>query len=243
MEKDLLEVDKFHFNELRDEVGEDKVQELMKNFVTTFTYESITIEGKNGITKDKVAELLSSEVLIDSLPEREQKEALNYAKAFQYVQRLVMQRKKMDEEVIKDLHEMIMEGIVQGGRYRQVNVRLKDSMHQPPDYMKVYDRMAKFVYDLDHFRGSTVQKAAFAHASILKIHPFLDGNGRLARLLLNFHLMFDGYMPVSIPLTEKEIYRQSLDTFKVEKDLSPFADYIYKQLLNAYESYINALEN
>src|SRR5690606_29737856 len=107
MEKDLLEVDKFHFNELREEVGEEKVSELMRNFMTTFTYESITIEGKNGITKDKVAELLSTEQLIESLPEREQKEALNYAKAFRYVQKLVMQRKKMDEDVIKDLHEMI----------------------------------------------------------------------------------------------------------------------------------------
>jgi Fic family protein len=243
MEKDLLEVEKFHFNELREEYGEEEFNNLMKEFLTTFTYESITIEGKNGISKDKVAEILATESISDSLPEREQKEALNYARAFKHVQKLVSLRRKMDEDIIKDLHEMIMDGIVQGGHYRQVNVQLKNSMHQPPNYTKVYDRMEKFIYDLEHFRGTTVQKAAFAHASILKVHPFLDGNGRLARLLLNYVLMFDGYMPVSIPLTEKDVYRDALDKFKVEKDLSPFATYIYNQLLNAYETYISALEN
>src|SRR5690606_11931416 len=117
------------------------------------------------------------------------------------------------------------------------------SMHQPPDYVKVYDRMAKFFYDLEHFKGTALQKGAFAHATIFKIYPFLEGNGRLARLVLNYILIFDGYMPVSIPVDQKDLYLQHLDTFKVEKDISPFVNYIYTLLLDSYEKYIDYLEN
>ncbi|HLT00317.1 MAG TPA: Fic family protein [Acholeplasma sp.] len=242
MNHDLLEVDKLHFNELRESVGETKFLQLLNEFVKRFTYESITIEGKNDLSFDECANLLEKEVIVIQLPEREQKEALNYKKAFAHVFKLVTSRKRLDEETLKDLHEILVDGIFVGGQYRKVNVQIQGSMHQPPDYVKVYDRMAKFFYDLDNFKGSAVQKGCFAHMQILKIYPFLEGNGRLARLVLNYILLFDGYMPVSIPLDQKDIYLQHIDTFKVEKDISPFVEYIYHLLLQSYENYIEYLE-
>ncbi|VEU82742.1 Fic family protein [Acholeplasma hippikon] len=243
MHQDILEVDKLHFNELREHVGEEKFFILLNEFVKKFTYESITIEGKNALSQEDVYNLLEKEVIVTQLPEREQKEALNYKKAFAHVFKLVISRRRLNEDILKDLHEILVEGIFVGGQYRKVNIQIKNSMHQPPDYVKVYDRMAKFFYDLEHFKGTAVQKGAFAHAQIFKIYPFLEGNGRLARLVLNYIIMFDGYMPISIPLSDKEIYLQSIDTFKVEKDLSPFVDYLYQLLVNSYEQYIETLES
>ncbi|CDR31215.1 Protein involved in cell division [Acholeplasma oculi] len=243
MNQDLLEVDKLHFNELREQVSVEKFQLLLKEFINKFTYESITIEGKNALSFEDVCHLLEKEIITTKLPEREQKEALNYFKTFHYVFKLVTSRRKINEEILKDLHEMLVDGIFVGGQYRKVNIQIKESMHQPPDYVKVYDRMAKFFYDLDNFKGSAVSKAAFAHAQIFKIYPFLEGNGRLARMVLNYILMYDGYMPISIPIDEKEVYLQHIDTFKVEKDLSPFEEYIRKILLESYEHYIQMLEN
>ncbi len=242
MNQDLLEVDKLHFNELRESVGEAKFKALLSDFVNQFAYESITIEGKNALSASDVENLLLKQVIVTQLPEREQKEALNYLKAFNHVFKLVTQRRKIDEEILKDLHEILVEGIFVGGQYRKVNIQISGSMHQPPDYVKVYDRMAKFFYDLENFKGNAVQKGAFAHAQIFKIYPFLEGNGRLARLVLNYILMYDGYMPVSIPVADKEEYLNLIDTFKVEKDLSPFVEYIERLLLTAYENYIEALE-
>ncbi|WP_025725161.1 Fic family protein [Acholeplasma granularum] len=243
MDKDLLEVDKLHFNELRDHVEVDKFERLMKEFIYQFTYDSITIEGKNALSQSDVKNLLCKKVIVTQLPEREQKEALNYQKAFEHTFKLVTSRKPLSEDILKDLHEILVEGIFLGGQYRKVNIQIKDSMHQPPDYVKVYDRMAKFFYDLEHFKGSTVQKACFAHAQIFKIYPFLEGNGRLARLILNYILLYEGYMPLSVPVSLKDEYLEHIDTFKEEKDLAPFVGFIKKLLLDAYETYIYALEN
>lgn len=243
MNYDLLEVDKLHFNELREQVGQVKFKELLDDFIARFSFESITIDGKNHLTKDEVDNLLKKQVVTSGLSEREQKEALNNKKAFEHAFKLVMSRRKLDEEILKDLHEILVEGIFVGGQYRKVNVQIKNSMHQPPDYVKVYDRMAKFFYDLEHFSGTTVQKASFAHAQILKIYPFLEGNGRLARLISNYILMYDGYMPLSIPIKDANQYFEAIDSFKVDKDLRPFANYVYKALLDQYENYISWLEN
>jgi Fic family protein len=243
MDLDLLEVDKVHFNELREHVDPQKFMDVIKNFMFKFTYDSITIEGKNALSQEDVKNLLFKKIIVTQLPEREQKEALNYQKAFEHILKLVSSRKVLTEDILKDLHEMLVSGIFLGGQYRKVNIQIKDSMHQPPDYVKVYDRMAKFFYDLDNFKGTTIQRACFAHAQIFKIYPFLEGNGRLARLVLNYILLYDGYMPVSIPLAEKENYLNHIDTFKEEKDLSPFVGFIQKLLLEAYETYIEQLEN
>lgn len=243
MNLDLLEVDKVHFNELREHVDPQKFMDVINNFVFKFTYDSITIEGKNALSQDDVKNLLYKKIIVTQLPEREQKEALNYQKAFEHILKLVSSRKFLTEDILKDLHEMLVSKIFLGGQYRKVNIQIKDSMHQPPDYVKVYDRMAKFFYDLTNFKGTTIQKACFAHAQIFKIYPFLEGNGRLARLVLNYILLYDGYMPVSIPLSEKENYLNHIDTFKEEKDLSPFVGFIQKLLLEAYETYIEQLEN
>lgn len=243
MHDDILELDKLHFNQLREQVGEEKFKVLLDQFIKKFTYESITIEGKNALSEDDVMNLLEKEIIITQLPEREQKEALNYKKAFNHVFKLVMSRRRIDEEILKDLHEILVEGIFVGGQYRKVNVQIMNSRHQPPDYVKVYDRMAKFFYDLDHFKGTAVEKGAFAHAQIFKIYPFLEGNGRLARLVLNYILLFDGYMPVSIPTKDKELYLNLIDQFKEQKDLSPFVNYVRQTLVDAYEDYIEALEN
>jgi Fic family protein len=243
MKYDLLEVDRLHFNELREQVGEEKFKEVLKKFIKEFTYDSVIIDGKNTLTKDDIDNLLEKKIIISQLSEREQKEALNYQKACEHAFKYVVSRKKINEDVLKDLHEILVEGIFPGGQYRMVNIQIKNSMHQPPDYVKVYDRMAKYFYDLEHFKGTAVQKAAYAHAQLLKVYPFLEGNGRLARLIMNYILMFDGYMPISIPISRQEEYFKYIDIFKVEKNLSPFEDFLYDLILEAYENYIFMLEN
>lgn len=242
MNYDLLEVDKLHFNRLRDSVNEKRVEDLFDYFIKRFSFESIMLEGTNVLTESEVAHLIKTKIIVSELIERDQKEVLNYVKAFQFIFEMVKLRKKLNEEILKDIHEILTEGILIGGRYRQVNITIKNSMHQPPNHLKVYDRMEKLFYDLDNFKGNAIQKGAFAQSQILKIYPFLDGNGRLSRLILNYYLMFEGYMPVSIPLNLKEEYFKSVDIFKEQKLIKPIEEFFYKLLLEQYEDYIIFLE-
>ena len=99
--------------------------------------------------------------------------------------------------MLKDLHELLVDGIFQGGVYRNVNIQIIGATHQPPDYVKVYDRMAKVFRNLADFEGTPIERAVYINAAISKIHPFLDANGRVARLLMNYYLIKAGYLPVS----------------------------------------------
>ncbi|HCZ23872.1 MAG TPA: Fic family protein, partial [Acholeplasmataceae bacterium] len=174
--------------------------------------------------------------------EREQKEILNHLKAFEYVIKEAKTQKPFNEEKLKDIHEILVEGIFQGGVYRNVNINIFGATHQPPDYVKVYDRMAKFFVNLEQFDGTPLELATYAHASIAKIHPFVDANGRLAKLVLNYFLIKHNYLPISIPLEERENYIAYLESFKIEKDLNPLTLFFKELLIKRYENVLKELD-
>jgi Fic family protein len=241
MEKDLLEVERVHLSNVLKEIGEEKALDLEQTFGIVYTYDALGIEGTNRIPFEDVKRLLHNKALI-GYSEREQKEILNHFKAFMFVKDDANAHHHLDEEKIKDIHEIVVDGIMQGGVYRNVNVQFYDQTHQPPDYVKVYDRMSKHVKAIQEFSGSAIEKAVFAHAGVAKIHPFLDGNSRVALLVMNHILIENGYLPISIPLVQKEAYRAHLETFKVEKDIAPLTHMIRSLLVSRYEEVLKALE-
>jgi Fic family protein len=87
-----------------------------------------------------------------------------------------------------------------------------------------------------------LDEAVYFHATLAKIHPFLDGNGRLARLVLNYYLIKNNDLPISIPIKLKETYIQQLEIFKIEKNIEPLKAFIEKLLIERYEDVINTLE-
>lgn len=242
MEKDLLEVERLHYNELRGSSDQSICQKLDFEFLVDFVYDSINLEKTSQMDKESIRNLLTKEIIVSKYSEREQKEVLNLAKAYRNIEKIVTQRKKITEDIIKDLHDTLFEGIMPGGSYRNLNIQLADSRHQPPNYIKVYDRMKKCFFDLERFRGTAVQKAAFAHANISKIHPFIEGNQRIARLVMNYFLLFDGYIPITIPKREAILYKTSIDVFKEEKNLDAFSGYLSKIILERYDTLIEYLE-
>jgi Fic family protein len=241
MEKDLLEVERVHLSNVLDELDVEQTEKLDQSFGIVYTFDALGIAGTNRIPFEDVKRLLHNKALI-GYSEREQKEILNHYKAFMFVRDDAQAHHALDEEKIKDIHELVVDGIMQGGVYRNVNVQFYNQTHQPPDYVKVYDRMNKHVGKIRDFKGSVIEKAVFAHAGIAKIHPFLDGNGRVAMLVMNHVLIDHGYLPLSIPLEQKETYRTHLETFKVEKDIAPLVGFIKSLLVSRYEDVIKSLE-
>ncbi|CCV63999.1 Cell filamentation protein (Filamentation induced by cAMP protein Fic) [Alteracholeplasma palmae J233] len=243
MEKGLLESERLHYNELRGMSEDSKCEQIEHSFLIQFIFDMMSLDGKCKLTKEEIAHLIDKKIIVSTLSEREQKEVLNLVSAYEFIKKLTIQRRRMSEELLKDIHEILFDGILQGGRYRNVNLQLSNSRHQPPDYVKVYDRMKKYFFDLERFRGTTVEKAAFAHAGLSKIHPFIEGNQRLARLIMNYYLLFDGYIALTIEETEKNEYMKSIDTFKEEKDLESLISFLIKKLLERYNDLIDVLES
>jgi cell filamentation protein, protein adenylyltransferase len=240
MEKDILEVERKHLSNVIKECDEKHLLEVEDKFKLTYTYDAVGM-GENRIPYEDVKRLSQSKALLE-YSEREQKEILNHLKAYDFVKNEANSTKVFDEEKLKDIHEILVEGIFQGGCYRNVNINIFGAAHQPPDHIKVYDRMAKFFKNLELFKGTPLEKATYAHASIAKIHPFVDANGRLAKLVLNYFLIKEDFLPISIPLESRETYIEKLEKFKIEKDLTPLKDFFKELLIKRYEVVLKELD-
>ena len=132
-----------------------------------------------------------------------------------------------------------MEGFnIPGGLYRNVDISVKGSNHTPPSYIKVYDRMEKYInYIAEGPKDDVLEYISYCHLQLAKIHPFLDGNGRLARLVLNYELMSNGFAPVIITADERDKYHEVLEKFKVEKEIEPFKAYLKELELKSIKKY------
>ncbi len=241
MEKDLLEVEQKHLENVIGECDPAQLKDIEEKFALLYTYDAVGMVGKNRIPYEDVKRCSQAKALLE-YSEREQKEILNHLKAFEFVMAEAKAKKPFNEEKMKDIHEILVDGIFQGGVYRNVNINIFGATHQPPDYVKVYDRMAKFFNNLNQFEGSALELATYAHASIAKIHPFVDANGRLAKLVLNYFLVRNNYLPISIPLENREDYIEYLEAFKTEKDLKPLTTFFKNLLIKRYEEVIKELD-
>jgi Fic family protein len=241
MEKEILEVERQHLKNVIKELDPIQLEEIDQKFALIYTFDAVGMECKNRISYEDVKRLSQTKALL-GYSEREQKEILNHLKAYEFVKTFAREQKQFTEEVMKDIHEILVEGILQGGVYRNVNINIFGASHQPPDYVKVYDRMAKFFRHLDDFVGTDLEKATYAHASIAKIHPFVDGNARLAKLVLNYYLIKNDYLPISIPMEQREIYFEKLEKFKSEKEIEPLSSFFKELLIKRYEEVLKELD-
>ena len=151
----------------------------------------------------------------------------NHLNALNFVIDMVKDGVDLTENKLKDLHEVLMKDILDvSGLYRNVDISIKGSNHTPPSHIKVYDRMGKYFDYLASPHSDLLEYIAYSHLQLAKVHPFLDGNGRCARLILNYELMKNGLAPVYILPDERNKYYDCLEEFKVNKDSQPFKDFL-----------------
>ena len=153
----------------------------------------------------------------------------NQNNAFEYIVSLIKNGEELNENKLKDLHEILMKDILEvSGLYRNVDISIKGSNHTPPSHIKVYDRMGKYFDYLAQNPSDLLEYISFSHLQLAKVHPFLDGNGRCARLVLNYELMKNGLAPVYVLPEERNEYYNTLEEFKVNKDSNPFKEFLLK---------------
>lgn len=214
------------------------------------TYSSNAIEG-NTLTRKETAEILEKGVsaVISGKPFKDQLEAINHAKAIDFIKNLSSQKKshtQINEEDINNIHKIILTGIIDewAGRYRETEVFIKGSNVELPQPSKVPYLMSEFLHWLSTQNDTNpIQVAADAHFKLVSIHPFIDGNGRTARLLMNLILIIDGY-PMAIIRNEDRVqYLDSLEEAQLKGNIDPYFNFIKNSVDRSLEAYINASSN
>lgn len=222
-------------------------QSIVDDFDLKFTHESTKIEG-NTLSIAEVKTLLVDRVSIGGKDLRELYEVTNNEKAYRLIKSRLKEGAALDEELIKDIHQVVMENILEGGLYRSYNVRITGAGFTPPDWTEVRNNMKWFMADFESKKSdlNPIEIAAFIHAEFVRIHPFQDGNGRTARLLLNFMLMKAGYQPVIIEAKDRPVYYESLNDYAAAGNLDSFYNLILdkeKLILEDLNSEIDKVKN
>ena len=211
---------------LRLSIPQEALLSFEKSFDVEYAHNSTAIEG-NTLTLIQTKAIIEDGLSIGGKPLREIYEVANHAKAFAYVQQCVAEGKPLDEKTVKDIHALLMDNILVGGIYRNVEVRISGAGHKPPAPSEMYRQVKDFFADLPCKAGlNAIELAAWTHAEFVKIHPFVDGNGRTSRMIMNYQLMSQGFLPVSIAKETRLEYFDALEAYAVNDDLVPFADMI-----------------
>lgn len=233
---------KEYYNQNKSTLPSFVLQNYEQAFEIEYTHNSTAIEG-NTLSLIETKVLLEDKISVGGKNLREIYEVVNHNKAYKYVKECIDAGKPLDESRVKDIHAILMENIMTGGIYRNVDVYISGARHTPPSPNEAYRQVKNFYMDLAYkAEMNSIELAAWTHAEFVKIHPFIDGNGRTSRLIMNYQLMANGFLPISIAKESRLEYFNALESYAADGDLKPFAEFIAALEEQKLDIYINAIE-
>lgn len=208
---------------------EGEFARLNEEFTVEYTYNSNAIEGNTLTLRE--TDLVLRGLTIDRKPLKDHMEAVGHKEAFDYVRELVQNNIPISERIIKEIHFLVLADKKDDrGVYRRVPVRIMGAYHEPVQPFLIASKMEQLLRDFAESTEHIVTKLARFHIEFEGIHPFIDGNGRTGRLLVNLELMKAGYPPIDIKFTDRIMYYNAFDEYHVKNNLSAmetlFANYI-----------------
>ena len=217
---------------------------LERWFLIELTYTSNALEG-NTLTRLETAVVVEKGLTVGGKTLAEHLEATNHAAALRKVLEIARSPvSTLTEHILLDLHSMILRGIddANAGRYRSIPVRISGSRVVLPNPAKVAVLMSDFLRDLLAMAGShPVEIAAEAHYRLVTIHPFIDGNGRTARLMMNLILLQNGYPPALIRTRDRVPYLKSLEQAQLGGSKEDYLKIISRSVERSFAIYFQAL--
>lgn len=216
----------------------DAVKKLHEEMRLLHTYHSNAIEG-NTLTLPETKLVLEEGITISGKSLREHLEATNNARAFDLLENIARKKKTIDHVVIQQIHEVVMAGILEdAGKYRTRNVRITGASKTPPDWSKVINLIDELIEKIAQSKRHPLEIAAILHHRFVEIHPFIDGNGRVSRLLTNLFLIAQGYPPVVLKIEDRRKYYRFLRAADAG-NLEPFANFIAKTVDESLLMYLS----
>ena len=223
-------------------IPKETLKSLKESINLEWTYNSNGIEG-NTLTLRETQVVLEG-ITVGGKSIKEHLEAINHEKAILYLDDLVKEKNPITEWNIKNIHQLILKDIdnENAGRYRKENVTIKGATHIPPDYLKLPELMEKLILNYNTWNEyHPIIKAALLHGELVKIHPFVDGNGRTSRLLMNLDLMNSGYNPVIIKKESRLKYYEALDKAHTTGNYTDFVKLVTGLEIEMLKKYLELL--
>lgn len=211
-----------------------------------YTHDSNQIEG-NTLTLQETNLVVHNGLTISGKSMREHLEAINHYDAIQYIKELVTKKLDINRRVLLELHHLVLRGIDKenAGRYRQVQVTISGSKHiPPPPYMVEKEMENFFIWYEDHKEIlHPAILAAEVHQRVVSIHPFIDGNGRTSRLIMNLIMLRHGLVIANIKgeLTNRLSYYKALEDSNINQSNEVFIRFILETEINSLKRYIDIL--
>lgn len=211
-----------------------------------YTFESNRIEG-NTLTLQETNLVVHEGLTVSGKSMREHLEAINHSEAIEFMKSLVGTKNSILERDLLTIHNLILRGIEPewAGKYRQMQVHIKGSKHVPPAPYMVHKKMEDFLRWSDTHAPDLhpVVRAAESHLRLVGIHPFLDGNGRTSRLLMNLILLQHGYVIANISgeYENRMAYYEALEKAHVTGNKEPFNLFIAKTEKDCLKRYLKIL--
>ena len=221
---------------------EATLKSLEESNILDWTYNSNAIEG-NTLTLRETRIVLEG-ITIGGKSVKEHLETINHKDAILFLEDLVKNDTELSEWNIKNIHTLILKEIdnSNAGKYRMENVIISGASQIPPDYLKVPDEMEKLIIRYNSWTDyHPLIKAALLHGEFVFIHPFIDGNGRCARLLMNFEAMKNGYLPIIIKADIKARYYDALDKAMTSHDYTDFIKLIVEEEIKILDKYLELI--
>ncbi len=219
----------------------ESVNKTIKKYLDAeTTYHSLVLEG-NTMSLEETRLVLSGQT-IPGKSAKEHCEILDHKEAIDYVETYVLGKMPLSEMFIRDVHKLLMQRTCpeEAGKYRDVEIEIVGSSYSPPDHIDVPELVRGVVeeYNARIHELHPIERAAWLHFQIALIHPFADGNGRTARLLMNYSLLKDSYVPAIIDRVLKESYLDCLEEASVFKNMTAFIDFIAEVERDSIRTYL-----
>jgi len=223
-------------------LDEPMLSQLKAYYRIGLTYSSNALEG-NSLTETETKIVLEDGLTIGGKPLKDHLEAVGHSQAYDFMFSLIKSNLFTEQDILA-LHRMFYYQIddKQAGRYRQQRVFISGSQYSVPNWTDVPKLMEEWLQQLPERREKLhpVEFAAQIHKNFVFIHPFIDGNGRLARLLTNLVLLQAGYLIVIIPPVIRAEYIASLE--KAHKDDTDFRRFIAERILETQRDYLRLVK-
>ncbi len=219
-----------------------EVQRLREEFMIEFTYNSNAIEG-NTLTLKETAMVLEG-ITIDQKPMKDHLEAVGHRDAFLYVQEIATQKIDFSEYVIKNIHSLVLMNRPEDkGNYRKIPVRIMGAFTEPVQPYMIELKMTELLAKNEERKSkmTDIERIALFHLEFEGIHPFIDGNGRTGRLIMNLDLIRNGYPPINVKFTDRKRYYDAFDVYYRDNNPALMTELIAEYVETRLDEYLEIL--
>ena len=219
-----------------------EVKRLQEEFMVEFTYNSNAIEG-NTLTLKETAMVLEG-MTIDQKPLKDHLEAVGHRDAFLYIQEIASQEVPISEFVIKNIHSLVLMNQPEDkGVFRKIPVRIMGAYTQPVQPYLIEPKMTELLAVNEERKESmeTIERIARFHLEFEGIHPFIDGNGRTGRLVMNLDLIRNGYPAINVKFADRKKYYDAFDAYYRDGSADAMTDLIAGYVNERLDEYLEIL--